>query len=111
MLAPITPLAVPKGSRLDGNRLYRARYGSAALIDLARSICELASAEGIGSVELAYQWLFERPGVDRVLIGPGSVAHLDAALDCVALQLPEGARRKVDALVREFEGTDARYAR
>ena len=102
---------LPKGSRLDANRMYRGRYGSPRMIELARWIADVAAGEGLGAIEVAYLWLLDRPGVDRILVGPATVAHLDAALDCRDKRLGEQASKKIDVLVRNFEGTDARYAR
>jgi aryl-alcohol dehydrogenase-like predicted oxidoreductase len=101
----------PPGSRLETNKLYRARYGSDALLQLAERFGELAQAEGMELVTLAYAWLAGRPGVDSVLAGPASVPHLDAALDGCAVKLSPEVRAKADALHRSFVGTDASYAR
>ena len=39
---------------------------------------EVAVAEGMSLVDLAYAWLAARPGVDSILVGPAEVAHLVA---------------------------------
>ena len=46
-----------------------------------------------------------------ILVGPGSVAHLDAALDAIERPLSADALTAIADLQREFDGTDARYAR
>jgi aryl-alcohol dehydrogenase-like predicted oxidoreductase len=62
-------------------------------------------------VELAYQWVAARPGVDSILLGPASVEQLDAAIDSVARPLPKEVIDRADELHRAFQGTDASYAR
>ena len=46
-----------------------------------------------------------------MLSGPGTVAHLDAAIDGCARVLDPDLRGKIDALYRAHVGTDASYAR
>ncbi len=62
-------------------------------------------------MELAYQWVAARPGVDSILIGPASVAQLDAAIDALDKPLPKEVIDRADDLHRAFQGTDATYAR
>jgi aryl-alcohol dehydrogenase-like predicted oxidoreductase len=101
----------PAGSRLESNRLYQRRYGSERLLEQVEALREVASAEGLSLVALAYAWLAGRPGVDSLLVGPGSVEHLDAALDAVGRRVsPEGLAR-LEELHRAYLGTDACYAR
>ncbi|WNG27327.1 aldo/keto reductase [Cystobacter fuscus] len=103
--------SIAAGSRFEGNRLYQGRYWSPRLLDMAARLREVAEQAGLSLVELAYGWLVGRPGVDSVLAGPGTVEHLDAALDACARPLPEGVARCVDELYREWQGTDASYVR
>ncbi|MFN7145782.1 MAG: aldo/keto reductase, partial [Myxococcota bacterium] len=70
----------PKGSRFDRNALYRRRYWQRALFDAVEDLRAIARDEGMTLVDLAYAFVLRRPGVDSVLVGPGTVAHLDAAL-------------------------------
>ena len=65
---------------------------------------------------VATQWKYfanvSQPGVDGVLIGPGTVRHLDEALDALgAGPLSDEVRREVDKAWRAWRGTDAVYAR
>mgnify|MGYP003379612728 CR=1 FL=1 len=46
-----------------------------------------------------------------LLIGPGTVAHLEAAIAAVAVPLPDDILRGVEAIHRALVGTDASYAR
>jgi aryl-alcohol dehydrogenase-like predicted oxidoreductase len=99
------------GSRFDGNGMYLRRYWSDRLFDFARALGEIAKDEGISLLDLAYGWVAGRGGVDSVLLGPASVAQLDAGIDGCACSLSATARKKADELYRAFQGTDATYAR
>jgi aryl-alcohol dehydrogenase-like predicted oxidoreductase len=62
-------------------------------------------------VELAYAFAASTKGVDSILVGPATVAHLDAAASAVKRELPASAREELDALHRSIVGTNATYAR
>ncbi len=109
--APAPGAGFPQGSRFETNAIYRKRYWTHALFELAQRLREVASAEGMELVTLAYAWLAGRPGVDSVIAGPGTVGHLDAAIDGCAVDLAAAVRAKVDDIHRAFVGTDASYAR
>ncbi len=101
----------PQGSRLASNRLYQRRYFSERLLTLAGAFATVAREAGLSLLELAYAWLASRPGVDSLVLGPGSVEHLDAAIEACARRLPDDVLRRVDDVYREYLGTDASYAR
>lgn len=103
--------SIPAGSRFAGNRFYQRRYWSDALLAHAARLEALAKSEGLSLLELAYGWLAQRDGVDSILVGPGSVAHLEAALAAVQRTLPPALLSRVDDAQRELLGTDATYAR
>jgi aryl-alcohol dehydrogenase-like predicted oxidoreductase len=102
---------VPKGSRFDENRQYQNRYLTDRFFDLAEGFARLAAEAGRTPVELAYQFCASRPGVDSILLGPASVDQLDAAIDAVQNPLPAEVAARSDRLHRDFQGTDASYAR
>ena len=102
---------IPKGSRFDGNRLYRERYWTDRFFDLVGEYRDLASEEGMTIIELSYAWLAGRGGVDSVLVGPATVEQLDAAVDACSKPVSPEARAKIDAIHKSFLGTDASYTR
>jgi len=104
--APLEP-----GSRFDKNPMYQKRYLSDRFFELADAFTGLSLEAGRTPVELAYQWVAARPGVDSILLGPGSVEQLDAAIDALAKPLPKEIIDRADQLHRAFQGTDASYAR
>lgn len=99
------------GSRFDKNALYQRRYLSDVFFQAARALSEVAAEARLTLVTLAYAWLAQRPGVDSILLGPGSVAHLEDALVAREIVLPEEVLARVDQIHRELVGTDASYAR
>jgi len=109
--APALDTSAPKGSRFDKNGLYQRRYLSDAFAAAARAFAEVAREAGLDLLTLAYAWLARQPGVDSILVGPASVAHLEAALTAVATPLSADTRAAVDAVHRDLVGTDASYAR
>lgn len=101
----------PKGSRFDKNRMYRGRYWRRALFDAVDTLSALARDEGMTLLSLAYTFALGHPGVDSVLVGPATLAHLEEALAARTRALsPEGRSRAV-AIGQELVGTDASYAR
>jgi aryl-alcohol dehydrogenase-like predicted oxidoreductase len=103
--------AAPSGSRIDKNPLYRKRYGAPVLVEAAKKYAALAGDCGLDPVAFSFAWLAGQGGVDSILSGPVTVAHLDAALDGAAKVLTPVVRKRVDELAAELAGTDARYAR
>lgn len=113
MLArPLEPgAAPPPGSRFDANEMYQRRYLSGRMFAFAEAFGRIAAREGRAPADVAHAWVAAQPGVDSILIGPGTVAHLDAALDALARPLSGEALAAIAELQRDFDGTDARYAR
>jgi aryl-alcohol dehydrogenase-like predicted oxidoreductase len=99
------------GSRFDKNPVYQNRYLTDRFFELANAFAGLSLEAGRTPVELAYQWVAARPGVDSILVGPASVEQLDAAIDALAKPLPKEIIDRADQLHRAFQGTDASYAR
>lgn len=103
-----TPTA---GSRFDNNGMYQRRYWSEHLMRTVTELGEVAKELEMSLVALSYAWLASRTGVDSVVIGPGTTAHLDEAIDAVQLQLGPDVMARLDAIYFHQQGTDARYAR
>jgi len=99
------------GSRFAGNKLYKNRYWTDAFFDATARYMEIAKKAGMSLVDLSYAWAAHRKGVDSILVGPGTVEHLDAAIDACQKKLDEGTLRAIDEAHYEITGTDATYAR
>lgn len=103
--------AVEPGSRFDKNKLYLGRYWNDRQMEHVEGYRALAEKAGMSLVDFAYAWLAGSPVVDSVLVGPATVAHLDAALDGLEKTVPAEIRGEVDRLHRAFLGTETTYAR
>ena len=101
----------PKGSRFAQNSLYQRRYWSDAMFARVAELSEVAKAAGLTLLELSYAWTKGRPGVDSILIGPGTVSHLTDALDALTKSVDPETAQRIDSLYKTWEGTDATYAR
>ncbi len=110
----LTPRGIvdPKsGARFERNTMYQRRYLSDTFLEAARAYAGIAAALPDGIVSLAYAWLAQRQGVDSIIVGPGSVPHLEAALVAVEVVLDEALLKEVDAIHYTLAGTDVSYAR
>ncbi|HMY20260.1 MAG TPA: aldo/keto reductase, partial [Polyangium sp.] len=106
-----SPEVSQKGTRFEKNALYQKRYWTAPFFARVEAYADVAKSEGLSLVDLAYAFLAGHPNVDSILVGPGTVEHLDAAIDaCAKVISPEG-RRRIDELHVEFQGTNSSYAR
>jgi aryl-alcohol dehydrogenase-like predicted oxidoreductase len=105
------PAAPQAASRFQDNRMYQRRYWSERMFELVAAYKGVAGGEGISLLELAYAWVAGREVVDSILVGPASVAHLDAAVDACARTLSPEATRRMDEIHTAYLGTDATYAR
>lgn len=101
----------PKGSRFDRNGLYQRRYWRSALFHAVDALRAIAADAGVDLVTLAYAFVAQNPGVDSILVGPGTEAHLDAALRATGVTLAPEVLAAIDAVHQELVGTDASYAR
>jgi aryl-alcohol dehydrogenase-like predicted oxidoreductase len=101
----------PPGSRFATNAMYVKRYWTDRMHEAAAILRSAAAAHGRTLLELAYGWLRTRPGIGSVLLGPSSVAHLDAALAAWERPLPPELLAQADEIHLALTGTDARYAR
>jgi aryl-alcohol dehydrogenase-like predicted oxidoreductase len=103
--------APAKGSRFDGNAMYRRRFWTPEMFGRVDQLAEVARSEGLTLVELAYAWLASRPEVDGILVGPATVEHLDDALAGVGRRISDAARARLDELACSWIGTDTHYVR
>lgn len=101
----------PEGSRFATTSRYRNRYWTDRLLTFADACRQLAEGHGRTGLDLAYGWLAQRAGVDSILTGPATPAHVDAAVDALARPLPTELIAGLDSLQLQFDGTNAAYAR
>jgi aryl-alcohol dehydrogenase-like predicted oxidoreductase len=99
------------GSRFDENPMYQKRYWTERLHAQVEDYRALALELGMSLVALSYAWLASRVGVDSILVGPGTVAHLEDAFEACERRLDGATMERIDALHTLHRGTDAVYAR
>ena len=99
------------GARFENNAFYRGRYWRNEMFDRVRALAGIAREAGLDLLELAYAWLADRPGVDSVLVGPGSVAHLDDAARAMEKRLSADVKKSIDERWVAWMGTETTYAR
>ena len=73
----------------------RPEPGSAAAC-LHATLDAVAAELGVGRVQVCVAWVLAHPGVDSVLIGAETCAHVDEALAGARLVLPEAARAQLE---------------
>ena len=100
-----------KGSRFDKNKLYLGRYFTPAMFDRVDQLTAVAKENGLSLLELAYAWAAGAPGVDSIILGPASVEQLEQGIEACKIQLAPDTRARIDALHRDWSGTDAHYVR
>jgi aryl-alcohol dehydrogenase-like predicted oxidoreductase len=97
------------GGRFDANKMYQRRYWTERLLEVVETYGKIAAPMDL--VTMAYAWVAGRPGVDSILIGPGSIEHLSAAVrGCQSVLSPE-MQKRVDEVFYAYVGSDATYAR
>jgi aryl-alcohol dehydrogenase-like predicted oxidoreductase len=97
------------GSRFDANSMYQRRYWTDRLLTLVEGYAKIAAP--LDLVTFSYAWVAGRPGVDSILIGPGSLEHLEAAVRGCQQELSPELRKRVDEVHYAYVGSDATYAR
>ena len=87
----------PADSRVAGAGTTRAEsdpfaeqlYDAPEDFDVVDAVRRVAEARGVGMSAVALAWLLGRPGVAAPIVGATKLAHLDAALEAVGLQLTD----------------------
>jgi len=90
--------AAPRGSRAARVPRYRQRVTPEA-VRVATRVAERARELGTTPAQLALAWVVHQPAVTAAVIGPRTVAHLDAALDALEREPTDADRALVDELV------------
>lgn len=89
----------PEGSRAARTSgMFRDRVTREAVI-VAAKVKAMADERGMTAAQLATLWCKDQPGVTSPIIGPRTMAHLDAALGVLDKSLTDEDRARFDALV------------
>lgn len=99
------------GGRFVDNAMYRSRYWSERFFGAMVRLKAIADDLGMSLTHLAINWIAQHGKADSILLGPSNEEQL---LDCLAagdLTIPDEGMEKIAEYLREFDGTDATYAR
>jgi aryl-alcohol dehydrogenase-like predicted oxidoreductase len=90
---------LPAGSRAERfGEMFQVRVSQRA-IHTAHQVAEMAPARTLTGVQLALLWIKDQPGVTSPIIGPRTMAHLEAFLPVLDMQLSQADRPLFDELV------------
>jgi len=91
--------AFPEGSRASrAGQMFRARVTREG-VTVAAKVKAMAEERGMTTAALATLWCKDQPGVTSPIIGPRTMAHLDAALSVLEENLTDEDRALFDELV------------
>jgi aryl-alcohol dehydrogenase-like predicted oxidoreductase len=76
-----------------------AARGNAAKYDALEELIALASGLGCSLPELAIAFALSHPGVTSVIIGPGTIDHLESLLTGASLALDDATLDRIDEIV------------
>jgi aryl-alcohol dehydrogenase-like predicted oxidoreductase len=87
-----------EAKRLDKAEAFASRYLTEAKLAIAAEVVNVAKEVGRSPAQVALAWLMNKPGVTSPIIGARKPEHLTDNLDCLSLDLPAGAMRRLDAV-------------
>jgi aryl-alcohol dehydrogenase-like predicted oxidoreductase len=89
------------GTARAGSDAYaREMYDQPSDWDVVDAVERVAAARGAAMSAVALAWLLARPGVAAPIVGATKLAHLDAALDALALRLTDDETAQLEAPYR-----------
>lgn len=82
--------------------LYKARYWTDEVFNVADAVAEVAREEGCTPAQAALAWILGRPGVTAALTGALLPEHLDDNVKAVSMQLSQASLEKLVAASERF---------
>lgn len=79
----------PATSRAENDNLMHERYTHPEETSVIRALKSVAQARGESPATIALAWLLAKPGVTAPIIGTSKLAHLDAAVRSMTVQLSD----------------------
>jgi aryl-alcohol dehydrogenase-like predicted oxidoreductase len=90
---------LPEGSRaVRAGGVFRERVTRKGR-QVAAKVAEMAKERGMTGAQLALLWVKDQPGVTSPIIGPRTMAHLEAAMAVLDMTLEDADRPLFDELV------------
>ena len=75
-------------------------------IDLLESLALLAEQNGTTLPRLAYAFLYSKPHVASVIVGPRTIEHLDEAIAALDVKVTEELGKQIDERVKPGSAPD-----
>jgi 1-deoxyxylulose-5-phosphate synthase len=95
----------PEGSRFtlgDYGRMYRQRYWSDRMFDVADAVSEIARESGHTPAQVALAWLLAQDGVNAPIVGASRPEQLEDTVAAVGLELSAGHLDRLDQVSQPF---------
>jgi aryl-alcohol dehydrogenase-like predicted oxidoreductase len=95
----------PEGSRFtlgDYGRMYRQRYWSDRMFDLADAVSEIARESGHTPAQVAIGWLLAREGVTAPIVGASRPEQLEDTVAAVGVELSADHLDRLDQVSQPF---------
>ena len=80
--------------------LYQEFYGDDIDREIARRVREIAARRGVSPAEVAMAWVAGNPNRNVPIVGAARTAHLDVAVEALALRLDAGERAFLESPYR-----------
>ena len=80
--------------------IYQENYGDDIDREIARRVRELAGRRGVSPAHVAMAWVAGNPNHNVPIVGAARTAHLDVAVEALALELDAGERAWLEAPYR-----------
>lgn len=92
--------------------MYQERYGNEAVTRARQRISRIASEAGMTMIEASLRWLISQPGVESVLFGANTTAHVTQNIELLTRgSLPQDMVLALDEATTDLKGHMAAYNR
>lgn len=95
----------PEGSRFargEYGRMYRDRYWSERMFDVAETVEAIARSEEMTPAQVALAWLLAREGMTAPIVGASRPEQLRDSVRAVGCRLSDASRERLDEVSRVF---------
>lgn len=93
-------LARDAGTARTSHDLYQEYYGDDIDREIARRVREVAARRGVSTAHIAMAWVAGSPNFNVPIVGASKAAHLEVAVEALALELDAGERAFLEAPYR-----------
>jgi 1-deoxyxylulose-5-phosphate synthase len=93
-------LARGAGTARTTHDLYQEYYGDDIDREIARRVREVAARRGVSAAHVAMAWVAGSPNHNIPIVGAAKTAHLDVAVEALALRLDAAERDSLEAPYR-----------